>query len=107
MTKNTFKERVSQAQVVFDGMTRSDFDLLFAKAERTHKKVHIESDPYGHDGGANYYMAGEREETDAEYEARLAQEAETEARRAKLIAATEIKERRELARLKKKYEKKA
>lgn len=83
-------------------LTLQALTAIFALGEG-YKNVRIHAEPYGYDGGAEYFLRGARLETDLEYARRIEREdREAEAKR-KRRETIEAKERAEFARLQKKY----
>jgi hypothetical protein len=101
MTKKLIREHVKS--IWFDGWTRKNFNDLFDEGSLTHSNLLIVSESYGYDGGCDFYLSGERMETDAEYEARLLAESKEAAEAEKKRLKIEARERKEFERLKKKF----
>lgn len=86
------------------GMTFTDLSNLFGgEARDRYTNLRIHGEPYGYDGGCQYTLRGDRLENDKEYSERIAREDHYNGLKAAAAAKSEEKERRELARLKKKY----
>lgn len=103
MTKRYLTERIGDCN--FDGMTRQSMNVMFDAAEATHENVRIDSEVYGYDGAQDFFLVGQRWETEEEVAARLKEERRiAEAARKAEKAKAEAKERKQFERLKKKFE---
>jgi hypothetical protein len=89
----------------FDGRTPEEIieRMKALREEMGNRDVYFDIEHYGYDGGKELKLRERREETDKEYNARLAVEAKTKAKNKADKAAKEAKELAEYERLKKKF----
>jgi hypothetical protein len=81
----------------------TQFSELDAKFGDDYINLRIVGEEFGHDGGCDYYLYGDREETDNEYERRTKQEAEIAHREMLKVEHENAKERALYKKLKAKY----
>lgn len=108
MTKKTVKNYLYELNMydTFDGQTIDQIviNLRAIKQNYLDSELTLDVSYGGYDDGYSINLLEERLETDEEYKERLAQEAKSKARVAKLKADKEEKDRKEYERLKKKFE---
>lgn len=93
----------------FDILDGKTFDEVIAcmhemKALYADRDVYFDVNGYGYDGGLELYLMERREETDREYEKRIAEEKRERAKKSAAARAKKEREYAEYQRLKKKFE---
>jgi len=91
----------------FDGKTPEEIieTMQALRAEVGTDDVYYSIESYGYDGGKELTLRERREETDKEYNKRIAEEKKVKAKAKEAKATKEAKELAEFLRLKKKFEK--
>ena len=105
MAKYRMKSVKSDESIcMLDGRLSDVKDYIDSLIEKYGQDAYMEVESYGYDCYPELIISHERQETDAERDKRLAQARKEREKRAKEKLLTEERERKEFARLQKKYE---